>query len=88
MQGHVDQVVAPGVQAAQGIVEAEREGAEGAERLVATAMGEQSAPEVIVQDVRPGSVWKEVLVGFDCSAKEGGKRKNKTKSGIKLVFTS
>lgn len=57
VQGHVDQVVAPGVQAAQGIVEAEREGAEGAERLVAAAVGKQSAPEVIVQDVRPWSVW-------------------------------
>lgn len=75
VQRHVEQVVAPGSQAVQGVVEAEGEGAERAEGLVAAAVGEQGAPEVIVQDVGPRSLGEEVLVGLDGSTtrSRGGK---------------
>lgn len=69
VQQHVQQVVAPGTQAMQGVVEAEGEGAERTEGLVAAAVSEQGAPEVIVQDVGPRSLRKKVLVGLDGSAK-------------------
>lgn len=68
MQRQVQQVVAPGAQAVQGVVEAEGEGAERTEGLVAAAVGEQGAPEVIVQDVDPRSLRKKVLVGLDGAA--------------------
>lgn len=68
MEGHVNQVVTPGLQATQGMVEAEGEGAEGPVGLMAAAMREQGAPEVIVEDVGPGGFWKQVLVGLDCTA--------------------
>lgn len=64
VQQQVQQVVAPGTQAVQGIVEAEGEGAERAEGLVAAAVSEQGAPEVIVQNVGPRSLGKKVLVGL------------------------
>lgn len=57
VQANVNQMVAPRVQATQDVVEAEREGAERTEGLVAAAVGEQSAPEVIIQDIRPRGVW-------------------------------
>lgn len=68
MQHHVQQVVAPRAQAVQGVVQAEREGAERTEGLVAAAVNEQGAPEVVVQDVGPRSFRKKVLVGLDGSA--------------------
>ena len=73
VERHVKQVVAPGTQAMQGVVEAEGEGAERAEGLVAAAVGEQGAPEVVVEDVGPRRLRKEVLVGLDGSA--GGAEK-------------
>lgn len=74
VQRHVQQVVAPGPQGVQGVVEAEGEGAERAEGLVAAAVSEQGAPEVIVQDVGPRSLGEKVLVGLDGSA-GGGEEK-------------
>lgn len=67
VQHHVQQMVAPGTQAMQGVVKTEGEGAERTEGLVAAAVGEQSPPEVIIEDVGPRSFWKKVLVGFDGS---------------------
>lgn len=61
-------MVAPRVEAVQGVVEAEGEGAEWTERLVAATVSEQSAPEVVIQDVGPGSLREKVLVGLDGSA--------------------
>lgn len=61
-------MVAPGVEAVQGVVEAEGEGAEWTERLVAATVSEQGAPEVVIQDVGPGSLGKKVRVGLDGSA--------------------
>lgn len=72
VQRYIQQVVAPGTQAVEGVVEAEGEGAEGTEGLVAAAVGEQGAPEVVIQDVGPGSHRKEVLVGLNGPAGEGG----------------
>lgn len=80
VQQHVGQVVTPGVQAVEGVVEAEGERAERAEGLVAAAVREQGAPEVIVQDVGPRRLRKEVLVGLDGSA---GRRTDK----ISLTLT-
>lgn len=68
VQHYVQEVVAPGTQAVKGVVEAEGEGAEWAEGLVAAAVGEQGAPEVVIEDVGPRSVWEEVLVGLYGSA--------------------
>lgn len=82
MQHHVQQVVAPGAQAVQGVVEAEGEGAEWTEGLVAAAVSEQGAPEVVIQDVGPWSLWDEVLVGLDGSAKRS--RRNKSFLTIKF----
>lgn len=65
MEGHVEQVVPPRAQAVHSVVEAEGEGAEGAERLVAAAVGQQGAPEVIEQDVGPRRLWEKILVGLD-----------------------
>lgn len=65
VQGHVEQVVAPRAQAVHGVVEAEGEGAEGAEGLVAAAVGQQGAPEVIEQDVGPRRLREKILVGLD-----------------------
>lgn len=67
VQCQVQQVVAPGTQAVQGVVEAEGEGAEWPEGLVAAAVSEQGAPEVVIEDVGPRSLRKKVLVGFDGS---------------------
>lgn len=67
VQHNVQQVVAPGVQAVHGVVETEGEGAERAERFVAAAVGEQGAPEVVVQDVGPRSIREEILVCLDGS---------------------
>lgn len=74
VQQHVQQVVAPGMQGVQGVVEAEGEGAERTEGLVAAAVCEQGPPEVIVQDVGPRSLREKVLVGLDGSA-GGGEEK-------------
>lgn len=65
VQHQVQQVVAPGTQAMQGVVEAEGEGAERAEGLVAAAVSEQRAPEVIVQDAGPRGLSLKILVGLD-----------------------
>lgn len=67
VQQQVQQVVAPRTQAVQGIVEAEGQGAEWAEGLVAAAVSEQGAPEVIVQNVGPRSLGEKVLVGLNGS---------------------
>lgn len=74
VQRQVEQVVAPGTQAVQGVVEAEGEGAEGAEGLVAAAVSEQGAPEVVVQDVGPRGLRKKVLVGLDGSAERSSRK--------------
>lgn len=65
VEGQVEQVVAPWAQAVQGVVEAEGEGAEGPEGLVAAAVGQHGAPEVVVQDVGPRRLREEILVGLD-----------------------
>ena len=80
MEAHVDQVVAPGIKATQSMVEAEGERAERPVGLVAAAVGKQGAPEVVIEDVGPGGLRKEVLVGFDRTAaeereKERGRKK-------------
>lgn len=84
VENQVQQVVAPGTQAVQGVVEAEGEGAERAEGLVAAAVGEQGAPEVIIQDVGPRSLREEVLVGLDGSAK---RKRGKEKTLLSLYLT-
>lgn len=76
VEPYVDQVVAPGAQAMQGVVEPEGEGAERAEGLMAAAVGEQGAPEVVVQDVGPRGLREKVLIGLDGPAGE------KEKTGI------
>lgn len=63
----VEQVVAPGEQAMQGVVEAEGQCAEGTEGLVAATVGEQGSPEVVIEDVGPRGLREEVLVGLDGS---------------------
>lgn len=57
------------------VVETEGEGAERAERFVTAAVGEQGAPEVIVQDVGPRRIREEILVCLDGSTEN--KQKNK-----------
>lgn len=74
VQRHVGQVVAEGLQAAQRIVEAEGERAERPEGLVAAAVRQERAPEVVVEDVEPRRLGEQVLVGLDRSA-VGQKRK-------------
>lgn len=83
VQHQVQQVVAPGTQAVQGVVKAEGEGAEWAEGLVAAAVSEQGAPEVVIQDVGPRSFRKKVLVGLDGSTT--GSRRNKLSLTIKFI---
>lgn len=68
VEGQVQQMVTSRVQAVHGVVEAEGEGAEGAEGLVAATVRQQGAPEVVVQDVRPRRLWEEILVGLDGAA--------------------
>ena len=68
VEGHVDQVVAPRVQPAQGVVETEGQGAQRPVGLVAAAVREQGAPEVVVEYVGPGGLRQQVLVGLDCAA--------------------
>lgn len=75
VQQDIQQVVAPGLEAVNGVVETEGEGAEGTERFVAAAVGEQGAPEVVVQDVGPWSVWEEILVCLDGSTEKLIKKK-------------
>lgn len=79
VHGHVNEVVAPRIQPAHRMVEAEGEGAEGPVRLMAAAVCEQGAPEVIVKDVYPGGLWKQVLISLDCTAV---KRKEKIRPGL------
>lgn len=74
VRGHVDQVVAPRVQAARCVVEAEGQRAEGPVGLVAAAVSEQGAPEVVVEDVDPGRLRQQVLVGLDRAA--AGRRRD------------
>lgn len=57
MEHNIQQVVTPRTQAVQGVVESEREGAEWAEGFVATAVGEQGPPEVVIKDVGPWGLW-------------------------------
>lgn len=61
-------MVAPRFQSAQGVIETEGERAEWPVGLVASAVGEQRAPEIVVEDVRPRRFGKQVRVGFDCTA--------------------
>ncbi|TNN44596.1 hypothetical protein EYF80_045198 [Liparis tanakae] len=61
VQRHVEQVVAPGPLGVQRVVEAEGERAQGAVGLVAAAVREQGAPEVVKQDVGPRRLGKQVL---------------------------
>lgn len=70
VEGYVDHVVAPRLQAAHSVVETEGEGAERPVRLVAAAVREQGAPEVVVEDIGPGGLREQVLIGLDCSAAE------------------
>lgn len=65
MEGQVQQVVTPRAQAMHGVVEAEGEGAERPEGLVAAAVRQQGAPEVVVQDVDPRGLREKILVGLD-----------------------
>ena len=65
VERHVDQVVAPRVQPAQGVVETEGQGAQRPVGLVAAAVGQQGAPEVVVEYVGPGGLRQQVLVGLD-----------------------
>lgn len=65
MEGQVQQVVTPRAQAVHGVVEAEGEGAEGPEGLVAAAVRQQGAPEVVIQDVGPRRLREKVLVALD-----------------------
>lgn len=71
VQHNVHEVVAPGTQAVEGVVEAEGERAEWTEGLVAAAVSEQGSPEVVIQNVGPGRRRKKVLVGLNSSAGEG-----------------
>lgn len=73
VEGYVHQVVTPGVQPPRSVVEAEGEGAERPVGLVAATVSEQRSPEVIIEDICPGSFWKQVLIGLDCTAVEGEK---------------
>lgn len=73
MEGQVQQVVTPRVQAVHGVVEAEGEDAEGPKGLVAAAVRQQGAPEVVVQDVGPRRLREKILVGLD-----GATAKHKT----------
>ena len=68
VEGHVDQVVAPRVQPAQGVVQTEGQGAQRAVGLVAAAVREERAPEVVVEYVGPGGLGQQVLVGLDRAA--------------------
>lgn len=70
VEGHIDQVVTPGLQPTHSVVEAEGEGAEGPVGLMATTVREQGAPEVIIEDVCPGGLWKQVLISLDCTAEK------------------
>lgn len=74
VQQHVEQVVAPRAQGVQGVVEAEGQGAERTVGLVAAAVSEQGAPEVVKQDVGPRRLGEKVLVGLNGSA-EGAEEK-------------
>lgn len=73
VEGQVQQVVTPRAQAVYSVVEAEGEGAEGAEGFVAAAVRQQGAPEVVVQDVGPRRLREKILVGLD-----GATAKNRT----------
>lgn len=68
VQCHVGQVVAPWLQATQGIVDAKGECTEWPIGLVAAAVCEQCTPEIIVEHVGPWRLGKQVLVGFDSTA--------------------
>ena len=65
---HVAQVVAPGVEPAQVVVEAEGEDAEGPVGLVGARVDQRGSPEVIVQQVGDGRVWQQVGVLHDGTA--------------------
>lgn len=77
-------MVAPGLQATQGMVEAEGEGTQGPVGLVAPAVGKQGAPEVIVEDVDPRGLWEQVLVGFDRTAV--GRRTTQRLEGVCVMI--
>lgn len=82
VEGYINQVVTPRLQPTHQIVKAEGEGAEGSVRLMATTVCEQGAPEVIIKDVCPWGLWKQVLIGLDCTAE----KRKKTKVRIKKVL--
>lgn len=79
VDGHINQVVTPGLQPTHSMVQAEGEGAEGPVRLMAATVCEQGAPEVIVEDVCPRGLWKQVLISLDCTAV---KRTTKVRNGF------
>ena len=77
VKGHINQVVTPRLQPTHSMVKAEGEGAEGSVRLMAATVCEWSAPEVIIKDVCPRGLWKQVLIGLDCTAVKRKKRLEK-----------
>ncbi len=86
VDGHIHQVVTPGLQPTRSVVKAEGEGAERTEGLVAAAVSEQGAPEVVIQDVGPWGLREEVLVGLDGSAERS--RENKWVHPRKLTISA
>lgn len=71
VQQDVEEVVAPGFESGQRVVEAEGEDAEGPVGLVGAGVGERGAPEVVEEELVDGGAREEVLVGLDGTA---GKR--------------
>lgn len=87
MENHIDQVVSPRVQATQGVVETEGEGADRSVGLVAAAVGEERPPEVIVEDVDPRRFGEKVLVGFNSTAEWRKKNKKEFEIDVYLKDT-
>lgn len=82
VEGHINQVVTPGLHPTHSVIKAEGEGAQGPVRLMAATVCEEGAPEVVVKDVCPGGLWKEVLIGLDCTAVKEKKRKCQEKNTV------
>ena len=68
MEEDVDEVVAPGLEAAEKVVEAEGEHAERPIGAVGAAVVEGGSPEVVLEQASPWSLRQEVGVAQDGAA--------------------
>lgn len=75
MQQDVDEMVAPGIQSSDGMVQSKGKSAERPVGLVAATVSQKSPPEIIVENVCPWGFWEQVLIRLDSTAEKQTNKK-------------